>query len=77
MKKENRLSDLSPGEKAIISAFSNPDAGLRMIELGCIPGAEVQMIRRAPLGDPLAVRCAGTIVSLRRREASEILIRPC
>lgn len=70
------LSALGKGKKAIIQSFSDPDTGLKMIELGCIPGREIQMVRKAPLGDPMAVLCAGTLVSIRRLEAHHILIEP-
>jgi len=76
MKKVARLSNLPKGQKARIQGFTDKDTGLKMIELGCIPGREIQMVRYAPLGDPIAVFCAGTLVSLRLSEASTILIEP-
>ena len=41
----------------------------RLMELGLIEGTEVQVLRRAPLGDPLQVRCGDCELSLRTREA--------
>lgn len=41
----------------------------RLMEMGFIEGAEVQVIRRAPLGDPLQVRLGDYELSLRSNEA--------
>jgi ferrous iron transport protein A len=46
------------------------------MELGCVPGNEIQMIRQAPFGDPIAVLCSDTLISIRRSEAVHILIEP-
>lgn len=40
------------------------------MELGLIAGTEVQVIRRAPLGDPMQVRVGDYELSLRRDDAS-------
>ncbi len=46
----------------------------RLIELGFVEGAGVEVLHEAPLGrDPIAVRVAGATVALRRREAMAIL----
>ncbi len=43
--------------------------GYRLMEMGLIEGAEVQVLRRAPLGDPLHVRLGDYELSLRATEA--------
>lgn len=44
----------------------------RLMEMGLIEGAEVQVLRRAPLGDPLHVRLGDYELSLRSREAEMV-----
>ncbi|MCK4343627.1 MAG: ferrous iron transport protein A [Phycisphaerae bacterium] len=44
----------------------------RLMEMGLIEGAEVQVVRRAPLGDPLQVRLGDYELSLRTSEAELI-----
>lgn len=44
----------------------------RLMEMGFIQGAEVKVIRRAPLGDPLQVRIGDYDLSVRSAEASLI-----
>ena len=53
------LSHVPIGESAIILGFSDEEISLKLIELGCIPGTQITMIRKAPFGDPLAFACSG------------------
>jgi ferrous iron transport protein A len=41
----------------------------RLMELGLVEGAEVEVVRRAPLGDPLQVRVGDYDLSVRSSEA--------
>jgi ferrous iron transport protein A len=68
------LSQLKMGQSAIISAFNDEEIALKLIELGCIPGVKVTMIRKAPLGDPLAFACSGSLISIRKEEASSVMV---
>jgi ferrous iron transport protein A len=68
------LAGLSIGNTAVVKGFTNTEISLKLIELGCIPGAEVKMLRRAPFGDPVACACSGSIISIRLREAATVLI---
>ena len=46
----------------------------RMLDLGFVPGAEVVVVRKAPLGDPVEYRIKGTAVSMRQRDADAVLV---
>jgi len=46
----------------------------RMLDMGFVPGASVDVVRKAPLGDPVEYSVKGTAVALRQREASTILV---
>ncbi|GAH63802.1 unnamed protein product, partial [marine sediment metagenome] len=46
----------------------------RMLDMGFVPGAEVTVMRKAPLGDPIEYRVKGTAVALRQKDASSILV---
>jgi Fe2+ transport system protein FeoA/Mn-dependent DtxR family transcriptional regulator len=46
----------------------------RLLDMGFVPGAEVTVIRKAPLGDPVEYRVKGTAVALRREDADTILV---
>ena len=51
-----------------------PESHRRLMEMGMTRGAEVEVVRYAPLGDPLEVRVRGYSLSLRRSEASAIFV---
>ncbi|MBQ6536545.1 MAG: ferrous iron transport protein A, partial [Firmicutes bacterium] len=42
-------------------------------DLGLIPGAAVECVGRAPLGDPAAYLIAGAVIAIRRRDAESVL----
>ena len=66
------LADLRSGCTArIIAVCDAADAATarRLFDLGFAPGAEVQVVRRAPLSDPAIVRIAGYEIALRRAQA--------
>ena len=44
----------------------------RLMELGLVPGTPVEMVRRAPFGDPVEIRVRDVSLSLRRTETSRI-----
>ncbi|WP_291327549.1 FeoA family protein [Desulfovibrio sp. UCD-KL4C] len=67
------ILDVAIGGKAKIRRhFSCGAIRQRLLDLGFIPGREVQVIRVAPLGCPLELKVAGYCVTLRRTEAYEI-----
>ncbi len=68
------LSQLKLNEKATIKGFTDEVLSLKLMEMGCLPGTEVSMQLIAPLGDPIAIEVAGYQLSLRKQEASSILI---
>ena len=66
------LMELQPGEKARICGFSKGDRGYRqkLLVMGLTPNTDIQVIRRAPLGDPIQIKVRATHLSLRQQEAS-------
>jgi Fe2+ transport system protein FeoA len=69
-----RLSELKPGQEAVIKEFQNNDIFLKLMEMGCVPGESILMEQVAPLGDPISVNVAGYHLSLRLNEAENILV---
>lgn len=68
-----RLSDLKPGEKAVIIKILGHGAfRKRVMEIGFVRGREVTMVLNAPLQDPIKYKLMGFEVSLRRSEAALI-----
>ena len=48
----------------------------RVLAMGMLPGVEVEILRSAPLGDPIEYRVKGYCLSLRRAEARLIEVVP-
>lgn len=67
------LSSLALRERARVVQLSGERfATRRLMEMGLIPGVELEVIRRAPMGDPVEIRLRGYSLSLRGSEAAEI-----
>ncbi len=47
----------------------------RLLDLGLVPQAMVQAIRRSPAGDPVAYKIRGAIIALRSEESRQITVR--
>ncbi len=71
------LDQLAAGERAVIASVDCPPTiARRLMELGVLPGTEVEVIRRAPLGDPMEISLRGVHLSLRKSEARHIDVTP-
>lgn len=67
------LDELEVGHRASVRAVTGRGRmSVRLLEMGFVPGVEVALIKRAPLGDPLELRLRGFHVSLRRAEARAV-----
>ena len=69
-----KLSQLKPGQKAIIKDFDNQEIHLKLMEMGCLPGEKITIEQTAPLGDPVSISIAGYTLSLRLNEADHIIV---
>ncbi|MEN9577434.1 MAG: hypothetical protein RJA70_443 [Pseudomonadota bacterium] len=71
------LDEVSVGTPVIIERVGGDHAfRRRLLELGLLPGTRIEVLRVAPLGDPLELLSRGTRLSIRRREASTITVQP-
>jgi ferrous iron transport protein A len=69
------LAQLAPGERATIvgvAPTASTEVAGRLRQLGFRPASDVEVIRRAPMGDPTIYRVQDTELCLRRREAQLI-----
>nr|WP_234462560.1 FeoA family protein [Adhaeribacter terrigena] len=55
--------------------MKDPEMGLKLLEMGCIPGTTVKLNSRAPLGDPITIIINDYTLSLRLDEAETILLK--
>lgn len=70
-----RLADLTLGATAIVTAISGASRiASRLMEMGFVPGAAVEVLRRAPFGGPIQYRVHGVSISMRIAEAACISV---
>jgi len=69
------LSELKQGVVGIVKEFTDLEMSVKLMEMGCLPGEEITIARIAPLGDPIAVNVSGYQLSLRKFEASTIILQ--
>ncbi|MCE5219741.1 MAG: ferrous iron transport protein A [Clostridium sp.] len=69
------ICSLNPGEKGTISSIKGDSKLIkRLFALGCIEGTEVELRRRAPLGDPIIINFRGFDLAIRKKDAKYILL---
>lgn len=69
------LGELLVGSRARVTEIRGRGTHQRrMLDMGFVPGAEVTVIRKAPLNDPIEYRVKGTAVALRRTDADSVLV---
>lgn len=72
MAEKRTVADLKIGEKGTICCFSDQEMSLKLLEMGCLPGSEIELSGTAPLGDPICIKVLGYHLALRKEEASTI-----
>ncbi len=64
------LCDFAAGERGVIKSVGGEGrVRRRLFDMGVTPGAEVALVKRAPLGDPVEVTIRGYQLTLRKTEA--------
>ena len=71
------LASLQRGQKGVIEAVDAADPQVqRLMTLGLVEGAEVELASRALGGDPLELRLFGSGISLREEQARHFTVTP-
>jgi ferrous iron transport protein A len=68
------VAEMLPGETAVIAAITDEQIGLKLLEMGFLPGTAIRFNFAAPFGDPVCVSVSDVDLSLRLEEASTITI---
>ncbi len=68
------IADLKKGERGIITDISSDAIPLKLLEMGCLPGNEVELIQLAPFADPMYLDINGCHLAIRKEIAALILI---
>lgn len=68
------IADLKKGEKAIIKDVSANDIPMKLLEMGCLPGNEVEIVQLAPLLGPIYININGSHLAIRKETARLVII---
>ncbi len=69
------LTSVTVGTKATVTEIKVPPASRsRLMEMGLLVGTSVELVRFAPLGDPVEIKVRGYNLTLRKSEAERIWV---
>ncbi|NQZ42997.1 MAG: ferrous iron transport protein A [Flavobacteriaceae bacterium] len=68
------IADLKQGQKGIIKEFDDELPPIKLLELGCLPGNEVELVQIAPLNDPIYINVNGSHIAIRKQMAERIAL---
>ncbi len=69
------VADLKNGQRGVILEFQHDLLPIKLLELGCLPGNEVELVQIAPLNDPIYINVNGSHIAIRRATAQQIEIK--
>ncbi len=70
------LTSVGVGQAATVAEIKLPPANRpRLMEMGLLVGTKVELVRFAPLGDPVEIKVRGYNLTLRKHEAEQIFVR--
>ena len=67
------LDTLAPGDTATVTGYAG-ELPARLLEMGLVPGTAVEVVRLAPLGDPMELKVRGFLLSVRKGEAAAVVV---
>ena len=68
------IADLKQGQKGIIKEFDDELPPIKLLELGCLPGNEVELVQIATLNDPIYINVNGSHIAIRKQMAERIAL---
>ena len=71
------LTSVAKGAVATVAQINVPAGSrARLMEMGLLVGTKVELVRFAPMGDPVEIKVRGYNLTLRKSEAEQILVNP-
>ncbi|NKB35433.1 MAG: ferrous iron transport protein A [Pseudomonadales bacterium] len=73
---QTSLSAANSADRCVVLGIASEPAEIksRLYALGVIPGSALEILRLAPLGDPIQVKVGGSFISIRKAEANLIQV---
>ena len=71
------INALRIGQKGVVTDLAGDEHVVqRLLEMGVTPGCLIQIVRYAPMGDPLDIKIRGYHLTIRKKEADVIMVSP-
>ncbi len=75
-KEKTVLSDLVVGDSCIVTnVMGEGKVRRRLFDMGVTPGADIKIVKKAPLGDPIQVIIRNYDLTLRKTEAELVVVK--
>ncbi|MCH1984103.1 ferrous iron transport protein A [Ruminococcus sp. OA3] len=76
MEMDLRLSQLKPGEKAVVvRLMTSGNMRRRLQDIGLIDGTAVECVGKSPMGDPTAYLIRRAVIALRDEDSRQVRVR--
>ncbi|MDY8137047.1 FeoA family protein [Aquimarina sp. 2201CG5-10] len=69
------IASLKRGQRALIKEITSDTVPLKLLEMGCLPGNEVQLLHTAPFQCPMYLTINGSHLAIRREMAAQIEVQ--
>jgi ferrous iron transport protein A len=69
------LAELSIGSKGEMVQIFDTTLEQKLLEMGCTPGEQFEVVRKAPFGGPIAILISSYILSVREEDAISIAVK--
>ena len=69
------LAYLSIGAKGEMLDISDDLLEQKLLEMGCTPGEQFEVVRKAPFGGPIAILISSYVLSIRKEDALSIEVK--
>jgi ferrous iron transport protein A len=74
-KTERSIAQLAINERAIVDHCADEALSAQLLEIGLVPGQEVMLLRRGPLGSPVYLKAGKNYLAIRSKEAGQVLLQ--
>lgn len=69
------MRNMQVGQKGTVARVKGGgELGIRIREMGLVPGADIEIVGHAPLKDPVHIKLYGNHLTLRNNEADHIMV---
>jgi ferrous iron transport protein A len=70
-----KLADLVIGDKGEMRLILDNELEQKLLEMGCTPGEQIEVVRKAPFGGPIAILVSSYVLSIRKEDAMKIDVK--